>query len=125
MSNLFDDAGFLASVVVVGTAFLGLVAVIGRKGFKGARRVAHFLNDFNGTPARPGVDAQPGVMARLQRLDENQGAANLSRAAITRRLDDMQPKVNRIHYEMRPNGGDSINDKIDRVATVIAPKPNA
>lgn len=33
------------------------------------QRTEQFLEDFNGTPERPGVPARPGVLERLQTMD--------------------------------------------------------
>lgn len=58
------------------------------------RAFSNFLEDWNGEPERPGVAGRPGVMERLEKLER------LS-------LD--------VHHEVKPNGGNSMNDKVTRI----------
>ncbi len=62
-----------------------------------ARRVVHLVDDLTGEPARPGVDARPGVMERL------------------RQLDDATTEHGRVLAELLPNGGGTIKDTVDRI----------
>jgi len=53
-------------------AFLGGIAAFAsflKWGLPLLRRTAYFLDDWNGTLGRPGVDAHPGVMARLDKIE--------------------------------------------------------
>lgn len=56
-------------------AILGVAAVAALvvKILKGARRVGHFLDDWFGEPARPGVAERPGVMRRIDVLEHGHG----------------------------------------------------
>lgn len=58
-------------------------------------QVESFLTDWAGTPERPGVPAQPGILARLHSIEN---------------------RVDAIEREMKPNGGESVYDKVDRIA---------
>lgn len=42
-----------------------------RKILKALRPVRDFLDDWNGEPNRPGVHSRPGVMARLDRIEQH------------------------------------------------------
>ncbi|MFF9403830.1 hypothetical protein [Streptomyces sp. NPDC014744] len=60
-----------------------------------------FGDDWNGVEARPGVPERPGVMARLDRI-EQKGTERSARLA-------------RIDHELHPNSGQSLRDAVDRV----------
>lgn len=72
------------------TAIIVLVVKVGRPARRGCRRIEEFLEDWFGSPARPGQPARPGVMERLAAVEER-----------TR--------------ELRPNGGRSLADAVNRI----------
>jgi hypothetical protein len=84
--------------IVKGIAFLvgatGAVVYIRRVTRPTWQAFVNFLEDWNGEPKRPGVQSRPGVMERLERLE------SLS-------LE--------VHHEIKPNGGNSMNDKVTRI----------
>lgn len=57
-------------------------------------RVDEFVDDWNGTVSRPGVPGRPGVMARLDGIEERLGS---------------------VEHELHPNSGTSLRDAVDRV----------
>jgi hypothetical protein len=59
-----------------------------------ARKVDEFMDDWNGVPARRGVSARPGVMERLDQIEHTVGL---------------------VAHEVKPNGGASMRDAINRV----------
>lgn len=61
------------------------------------QRLSEFLDDWGGKPERPGWDRIPGVPERLQSIE---AATAAHRRALA---------------ELRPNGGSSIKDAIDRI----------
>ncbi|WP_405930310.1 hypothetical protein [Streptomyces sp. NBC_00827] len=91
---------------VAAAAVAGLVTLAWRT-VRGLRRLVaridDFTEDWNGTPARPGVTERPGVMLRLDRIED--------------RIEDMG-------HELRPNSGASLRDAVDRVdrrTQILAP----
>lgn len=77
---------YLVSVVVA----LCLIWLAVRRMAPGIRRIVHLVDDLTGEPERPGVPARPGVMERLQQLDDRTA-------------------------ELKPNGGSSIKDQVNRI----------
>lgn len=59
-----------------------------------ARAVEQFLEDWHGTPTRPGVPGRPGVLTRLDNHDE---------------------RLSRVEVELYPNGGASLRDSVTRI----------
>ncbi|NIL57091.1 hypothetical protein [Salinispora arenicola] len=79
-----------AAIVAIGAAAQVLHKVV-----LGARRASRLVDDLLGEPPRPGLlDGRPGLMARVVRIEG--------------RLDALE--------ELRPNGGSSIKDQVDRIA---------
>jgi hypothetical protein len=103
-----SSSTFLADAASIAIAGGGLLALLGwgiRNAWKGLHRWARFLDDYEGTPARPGVAARPGVMARLESQD--QMLAELSNQG--RRTSE---QVEAIADEM-PKNGVPLAHKID------------
>ncbi len=82
----------LAAVSVA--ALLGLLWRMSRGVRRIVVRVDEFVDDWNGVPPRPGVSGRPGVMARLDGIEERLG---------------------RVEHELQPNSGSSLRDAVDRV----------
>ncbi|MEU8758551.1 hypothetical protein [Streptomyces sp. NPDC048659] len=53
-----------------------------------------FVDDWQGTEARPGVPARPGVMSRLGAIED---------------------RLASVEHELHPNSGASLRDAVDRV----------
>ncbi|MFD5266764.1 hypothetical protein [Streptomyces sp. NPDC058335] len=82
----------LAAVSIA--ALLGLLWRMSRGVRRIVVRVDEFVDDWNGVPPRPGVSGRPGVMARLDGIEERLG---------------------RVEHELQPNSGASLRDAVDRV----------
>ncbi|MDN3056169.1 hypothetical protein PH213_16775 [Streptomyces sp. SRF1] len=90
--------------VDLAVVWCGVVATVGGalgllyRASRGARRLAARLgdlaDDWQGTPARPGVSARPGVMQRLDAIEQQLAA---------------------VEHELHPNSGASLRDAVDRV----------
>lgn len=90
-------------VVTIGGPVAGavvLIVLLLRKLIVFVRRFGHFLDDWFGQPARPGVPEQAGVMTRLA---------------------NVEAQVERVEGQLKPNGGNSIYDKVTRVDSHLSP----
>lgn len=89
------DAAVIWSLAAA--ALVGLATLIWR-GVRAGRRMIDRLDDladdWQGTPARPGVPERPGVMSRLHHIEE---------------------RLVRVEHELRPNGSRSMRDAVDRI----------
>lgn len=72
MQVLLEIAAWAGGAVGVAT-LVGLAV----KAFRGVRRVSHFLDDWFGEEARPGIAARPGVMERIGAVED--GFSSLER----------------------------------------------
>lgn len=81
-----DPVSIALGVGAITTA-IGGVALLLRGAARRGKRFADFLDDWNGEPARSGVAERPGVMQRLASIEG----------------------------ELRPNGGGSIRDAVNRL----------
>jgi hypothetical protein len=71
------------------------------------RRINHFLDDWSGEEARPGVPAQPGVIARL--------------ADHSQRIAKVEERTN----QLIPNGGSHLADQVSRIEQQMKDAPSA
>ncbi len=87
--------------ITVGTLFIWALFVVGlvtaalklrRAIIPLLEKIRNFFDDWEGSPERPGVKAEPGVMERLSQLE----------------------------YQLYPNHGSSMYDKIVRIEGTIA-----
>jgi hypothetical protein len=69
-----------------------------------AQQFEEFLDDWRGTPARPGVPERLGVMVRLDGIEGQ-----------TQVIPELDRRVARMEHELRPNNGGSLRDVMDRV----------
>lgn len=94
-----DIVSFLAAI-----AFIWLVVRKVRPFFEGIR---NFLEDWNGTIARPGVERRAGVMERLDNVDG--------------RLTTVEVELDKANHQLHPNGGSSVADKVNQIKEVVLP----
>jgi len=85
---------WLTAFIALAVAICTLAGWALRGAWRILRRTAHFLDSFFGEPARDGLSATPGVMARLASIEET---------------------LHRVQAETTPNGGKSLRDVIGRI----------
>lgn len=86
--------------IVAGTVFASVKYV-----FPAIKGLIDFFDDVKGEPARPGVEARPGLMDRLASVESIQ-------KANSRTLDT-------VRHEVFPNSGKSLRDRIDQTAKAV------
>lgn len=89
-----DTAAIWAGAITAVVGLFGMLWRIARPVRRVVVRVDQFIDDWQGIPTRPGVLGRPGVMARLDAIERTVGT---------------------VAYEVRPNGGGSLRDAINRV----------
>ena len=88
-----DPVTLAAGAATLAAGVAGVV-YIARPIVRAVRGLLDFLGDWKGEPARAGVPARPGVMERLDSLEQ-----------------DLKAVKTQVH----PNGGTSMRDVINRV----------
>lgn len=96
----------IAAVTIA--AGLTLAWRAGRVVLRVLRRLDDIADDWKGTPARPGVPGRPGLLERMTAIEERTGC-------MADCLDGIGRRVQRIESEVRPNGGSSMRDAVNRV----------
>ena len=84
----------ITAALALTTAVFGCLAWTVRWAWRIVKRFIRLLDDFLGEPARDGLEARPGVMARLA---------------------SVETIVAQVHAETRPNHGSSLRDVVNRV----------
>lgn len=98
------DVFVVAGVVAGGLGLLGVIGKAIRWMLKTIKRVQNFLDDWNGEPARPGVEARPGFPDRLAALEvEVATIRRIVSNGLSSNVADIQARVTRV--EERLNGG--------------------
>lgn len=100
-----------STIVLAGLALGTLYKWVVRPFYVFAIKFIQFLDDWNGEAARPGIAPERlGVMARLSKLEASSARVEQSSA--------------RVEYEVKPNGGASMKDQIDRIEAHVVPEEN-
>ena len=92
-------AAWITALTAAAVAVLGFAGWAARYGWRVLRRTTRFLDAFFGEEPHDGLDARPGVMVRLERVE-----ATLAR----------------VLQETRPDGGNSLRDVVARTAQDVA-----
>lgn len=93
------SAAWFSALTALAVAVAGVAAWALRWAWRILKRTTHFLDDFFGEPARDGLPAAPGVMARLR---------------------SMEQIVAGISMEVHPNSGHSLRDIVHQTASDVA-----
>ncbi|MEV7908380.1 hypothetical protein [Streptomyces anulatus] len=67
--NVALDPFVIAGIIAAGLGLLFVLARIGKRVWLMFQALDDFLDDWRGTPARSGVEARPGVLARLSAIE--------------------------------------------------------
>lgn len=110
ISDLITVSPVLGGIVVA--VFLGLIAwKYLRPPTKG---IEHFLEDWNGESARPGVPARPGMMQRVANIETSQIITATHQTKADAFFEKYGPIIDKLDHEMHPNSGSSLADAVNR-----------
>lgn len=101
-----------------GLGIIGLVTALWKLGavmWRGLRKVNDFLDDWRGAPARPGISARPGAMERLSNVETSVSNNTAQVTLVSRR-------VQLVEAELKPNGGSSFRDRVERAIPDDSPE---
>jgi hypothetical protein len=111
MTSLLAIAGLV-------TAMLAALAGLGKASVWLVRwmlKLARLADDWVGEEPRPGLpDGRPGVLSRLDLLKYEAAAA---RAETGAELAALRERVAAIEMQLHANGGNSLRDAVDRLAS--------
>ena len=101
-----DDLTWLAGLIAMVTTIVAAVWAMLRPLKRQADRIEAFWGDWDGTPARPGRSAVPGVMDRLASIDgelQRNGGNSLKDRVIgnSRKIDHLASQIDQIKSEAR------------------------
>lgn len=100
-------AGVTVEQVIGLILVLAAASVAARKLWRGSRKLGALVDDLLGTPARPGVEARPGLMERV-------AAVEATTSDTAAQLATTADQVRTVHYQVLPNGGESLRDEVTR-----------
>jgi len=112
------DASALGAWLIGAAAVVGALLALWKAtaaGWRLARRVGHFLDDWAGEAARPGHPARPSAMERLADLDQRVGGVEGQLGRMCERITQVDGRVARVEHELHPNSGASLRDAVDRI----------
>jgi hypothetical protein len=79
----------------------------------------HFLVDWNGDEARPGVPARPGMMARVGNIEVSQRVTESHQTKTDLWFEKYGPIIDKLDHEMHPNSGSSMADAVNRTEKAL------
>jgi len=89
VAGLLLAAAIIGAFIVIGKAAVWLIVVM--------RKFARLVDDLTGEPPRPGApEGRPGMLDRLASIEA---------------------RVAKVEQQMEPNGGLSLRDAVDRLAS--------
>jgi len=114
-----EDLIWLAGLVTAVSTILGFLQVFLVRPLRRLMRAGEAIAEaWNGTPARPGFDAIPGIPERIQRIErevQRNGGASLKDRVfeIDRKLDALADQKDREHAQIRASVED-LRDVLSR-----------
>jgi len=113
-----DDLTRLAELIAVVTTIVAAVWALLRPLKRQADRIEMFWEDWNGTDARPGHSAVPGVMDRLASID-----GELQRNGGNSLKDQVAATVHKVDQLAAQNAAEHV-DLGDRIQSIVEAKEN-
>jgi len=113
-----DDLTWLAGLISAVAVIVGAVWALLRPLKHQADRIEMFWEDWNGTPARPGHSAVPGVMDRLASID-----GELQRNGGNSLKDQVAATVHKVDQLAAQNAAEHV-DLGDRIQSIVEAKEN-
>ena len=114
---------FLAIAGGVATLCGAVIAV--KQAIPIVQTIVGVFGDLAGTPARPGVEARPGVIESLANIKATQDAQGVQLAELKDTLTEQGRELAGVKHELHPNSGLSLRDSMDRVEEHLGIGPNA
>jgi len=100
-------AGLLLAAAIIGALGVIVRAVIYLAGV--IHKLNRLIDDLAGEPPRPGFpEGRPGVLDRLASIEGSQSAG-------VDRLAAMEKRLTAVEVQLRPNGGSTLRDAVDRI----------
>lgn len=104
----------ILAVAVLVSAIIGAVVAITRAAmwlWAVLRQLARLADDLTGEPPRPGIhEGRPGVLARLASIEGHV-------EGVMPRLEGLEQRLAAVEAQLLPNGGGSLRDAVERLAT--------
>lgn len=77
-----------------------------------AVKISHFVDDFFGEEARPGVERVPGVLERLEQVTLMLTASKQTLETHTEELEELKSELQTVKAQVTPNHGSSAHDTL-------------
>lgn len=91
------DVFVVAGIIATGLGLLTVMGKVVRWMFRTLKRIQRFLDDWQGEPARPGVEARPGFPKRIATLEgEVAGVRAIVSNGLSSTVDDIQRRLGRV-----------------------------
>lgn len=101
---------WLTALAALLTVVVGVAGWLLRQAWRIGTRWMRFLDDFFGEAPRDGMPGRPGVMSRITAMETGMAEVN--------------QKVDRIYAETQSNGGGSLRDAVNGVASDLSAHRN-
>lgn len=98
-----------------GAAIVAVGAYVGPKIEQWWARRRDNADLMDGRPEAPGIPALPPIGTRLSSTEKKVDALTLNLAALTLNVGDLDTKVDAVLAQFKPNGGDSMRDKVNEL----------
>ena len=79
------------------------------------RALSRLADDLTGEPARNGQAAQPGLLALVKSIQDNLELQHAELVRVREQNEEFERRLAALEAQMRPNGGGSLRDAVDRI----------